>query len=138
MQALSGSDKVIYRFEEFELDPVRRLLSKQGQAIPLTPKVFDTLLALVRQRGRVLSKDELMQAVWPDTIVEETNLAHNISTLRKLLGQKAGDNRFIVTAPGRGYQFVAEVRQQERGAEDPGGAAEQADVALVTSSPETI
>src|SRR2546423_6046856 len=123
MQALNGSDKVIYRFEAFELDPMRRLLSKQGQAIPLTPKVFDTLLALVGQHGRVMSKDELMQAVWPDTIVEETNLAHNISTLRKLLGQKAGDNRFIVTAPGRGYQFVAEVRQEARAIAEASRAA---------------
>src|SRR5690349_24569336 len=115
MQPLSDAEKVIYWFEEFELDPTRRLLLRQGQAVPLTPKVFETLLALVRHRGRVMSKDELMQAVWPDTIVEETNLAHNISTLRKLLGQKAGDNRFIVTTPGRGYSFVAEVREGRRG-----------------------
>src|SRR6185369_7395276 len=108
MQPLNDSDKVIYRFDEFELDPTRRLLAKAGQALQLTPKVFDTLLVLVRQSGRVVGKDELMEAVWPDTVVEETNLAHNISTLRKVLGQKAGDNRFIVTAPGRGYRFVAE------------------------------
>src|SRR4051812_34532667 len=138
MQALNADQEVIYRFEGYELDPARRRLSKGGEAMQLTPKAFDTLLVLVRNRGRVITKDELMQAVWPDTIVEETNLAHNISTLRKLLGQKGGDNRFIITAPGRGYQFVAEVRQQARGAENLGSATEQADVALVTSRPETI
>ncbi|MFL6215197.1 MAG: winged helix-turn-helix domain-containing tetratricopeptide repeat protein [Blastocatellia bacterium] len=123
MQPLNDPAKVIYWFEEFELDSMRRLLLKQGQSLQLTPKVIETLLVLVRHRGRVMSKDELMQAVWPDTIVEETNLAHNISTLRKVLGQKAGDNRFIVTAPGRGYSFVAEVREGRRGnVEEAGGA----------------
>ena len=131
MEPLSDADKVIYWFEEFELDPTRRLLLRQGQAVQLTPKVFETLLALVRHRGRVMSKDELMQAVWPDTIVEETNLAHNISTLRKVLGQKAGDNRFIVTTPGRGYGFVAEVREGRRGSvEEAGGAVPQAERAV--------
>lgn len=114
MQPLNGDEQVIYRFEAFQLDPTRRLLLKAGQAVQLTPKAFDTLLALVRNRGRVMEKDELMQAVWPDTVVEETNLAHNISALRKIFGQKGGDNRFIVTAPGRGYSFVAEVRQEPR------------------------
>src|SRR5213595_2668140 len=132
MQPINDDKKTIYRFEGFELDPTRRLLLKEGLAAQLTPKTFDTLLVLVRNRGRVMEKDELMQAIWPDTIVEETNLAHNISALRKLLGQKGGDNRFIITAPGRGYQFVAEVRQQARGADNLGSATEQADVALVT------
>jgi DNA-binding winged helix-turn-helix (wHTH) protein/TolB-like protein/tetratricopeptide (TPR) repeat protein len=128
MQPLSDTEKVIYWFDAFELDPTRRLLLKQGQVVQLTPKVFETLLVLVRSRGRVMSKDELMQAVWPDTIVEETNLAHNISTLRKLLGQKTGDNRFIVTTPGRGYSFVAEVRESRR------GNGEASDGALAASS----
>src|SRR6185369_13540226 len=118
MPPLNGDEKVIYRFEGFELDPIRRLLLKEGQALQLTPKTFDTLLALVRNRGRVMEKDELMQAVWPDTIVEETNLAHNISALRKILGQKSGDNRFIITAQGRGYSFVAEVQLEARGSLD--------------------
>jgi len=128
MPPLNDGEKVIYRFEDFELDPVRRLLLKAGQAVQLTPKAFDTLLALVRNRGRVMEKDELMQAVWSDTIVEETNLAHNISALRKILGQKTGDNRFIITASGRGYSFVAEVRQVTRAALE--------ETAVTTATPE--
>jgi DNA-binding winged helix-turn-helix (wHTH) protein/TolB-like protein/tetratricopeptide (TPR) repeat protein len=122
MQPLNGDDKVIYRFDVFQLDPTRRLLLKDGQAVQLTPKTLDTLLALVRNRGRVMEKDELMQAVWPDTIVEETNLAHNISALRKIFGQKGSDNRFIITAPGRGYSFVAEVQRESPGAQESRGA----------------
>jgi DNA-binding winged helix-turn-helix (wHTH) protein/TolB-like protein/Tfp pilus assembly protein PilF len=122
MQPLNGDDKVVYRFDVFQLDPTRRLLLKAGQAVQLTPKTFDTLLALVRNRGRVMEKDELMQAVWPDTIVEETNLAHNVSALRKIFGQKGSDNRFIITAPGRGYSFVADVEQEARPVTESSGA----------------
>ena len=109
MQPVSNENELSYRFGEFEVDPLRRLLSKGGKAVALKPKVFETLLVLVRNGGRLLNKDELMQEVWPDTIVEEVNLAHNISVLRKALGQKSGDNRFIITIPGRGYRFVADV-----------------------------
>jgi DNA-binding winged helix-turn-helix (wHTH) protein/TolB-like protein/tetratricopeptide (TPR) repeat protein len=137
MQPLNDDEKVIYRFEGFELEPTRRLLLREGQVVQLTPKAFDTLLVLVRNHGRVMGKDELMQAVWPDTIVEETNLAHNISALRKILGQKGGDNRFIVTAPGRGYSFVAEVQQEARGPlEEARGAAEKNAGALIAALPE--
>src|SRR5437868_10910362 len=136
MQSLKGNETVIYRFEGFELDPTRRLLLKDGRAVQLTPKAFDTLLVLVRNRGRVLEKDELMQAVWPDTIVEETNLAHNISALRKILGQKGGDNRFIITAQGRGYSFVAEVQQEARGSiEEARGFTENHEGAFSAASP---
>src|SRR5262249_22145330 len=93
----------------FELDAVRRVLLRGGKIIPLKPKVFETLLVLVRNGGRVMDKDELMQQVWPSTVVEEVNLAHNISVLRKALGQNSDENRFIVTVPGKGYGFVAEV-----------------------------
>src|SRR6185295_491813 len=103
MRLIKHNEESIYRFDSFQLDPTRRMLLNGGEVVQLTPKAFETLLALVRNRGRVMEKDELMQAVWPDTIVEETNLAHNISALRKSLGQKAGDNRFIITAQGRGY-----------------------------------
>ena len=112
MQPINDSDKVIYRFGTFQLDPTRRLLLKESRAVQLTPKTFDTLLVLVRHSGRVMGKDELMQAIWPDTVVEETNLAHNISALRKIFGQKGEENRFIITVPARGYSFVAEVRQE--------------------------
>jgi DNA-binding winged helix-turn-helix (wHTH) protein/TolB-like protein/tetratricopeptide (TPR) repeat protein len=122
MQPLNADDKVVYRFDVFQLDPTRRLLLKEGQAVQLTPKTFDTLLALVRNCGRVMEKDELMQAVWPDTIVEETNLAHNVSALRKIFGQKGGEKRFIITAPGRGYSFVADVEQESRAVTESSGA----------------
>jgi DNA-binding winged helix-turn-helix (wHTH) protein/TolB-like protein/Tfp pilus assembly protein PilF len=136
MQPLNGGEKIVYRFEGFELDPTRRLLLKEGQALQLTPKALETLLVLVRNRGRVMEKDELMQAVWPDTVVEETNLAHNISALRKVLGQKASDNRFIITAPGRGYGFVAEVQQEARGPVEEARRATEPDAsALIAATP---
>jgi DNA-binding winged helix-turn-helix (wHTH) protein/Tfp pilus assembly protein PilF len=103
------SDAPIYEFAEYRLDSSRLMLSRVGEQIPLTPKVFDTLLLLVRRRGEILTKEELLQAIWPDTIVEENNLNQHISTLRRLLGENRGENRFIATIPGRGYRFVPEV-----------------------------
>ena len=85
------------------------MLDRDENPVPLTPKVFDLLLYLVESRGKLLTKDELMAAVWPDTIVEESNLTQNISILRRALGDVRGDNAFIVTVPGRGYKFVADV-----------------------------
>ena len=116
MQPVSHQNEASYQFDAFELDPVRRVLLREGKAIALKPKVFETLLVLVRNSGRVMDKDELMQQVWPDTVVEEVNLAHNVSMLRKALGQKADENRYIVTVPGRGYGFVAEVKEIQRNA----------------------
>jgi DNA-binding winged helix-turn-helix (wHTH) protein len=85
------------------------VLLEEGRAVALTPKVFDTLLHLVEHAGESFSKEALMQAVWPDTIVEENNLNQNISTLRRLLGEKRGENRYIATIPGRGYRLTAAV-----------------------------
>ena len=116
MQPVSKENELSYQFDAFELDPVRRVLLREDKAIALKPKVFETLLVLVRNSGRVMDKDQLMQQVWPDTVVEEVNLAHNISVLRKALGQKADENRFIITVPGRGYGFVAEVKEIQRNA----------------------
>lgn len=92
------------------MDVAKRLLLRGGAPVPLTPKVFDTLLHLVQHQGEVVEKEELMRALWPDTIVEENNLSQNISTLRRVLGQGQADSRFILTVPGRGYRFVAELR----------------------------
>lgn len=103
-------DKEIYRFGRFLLDPVERILSCDGVAVSLTPKAFDTLVCLVRNQGRMVTKDELLRQIWPDTFVEEINLAVNISTIRKALGESAQECRFIATVPGHGYRFVAEVR----------------------------
>lgn len=99
-----------YEFGKFRLCAVKRLLTKgDGEIIPLTPKVFELLLYLVRNNGRTLEKDELMQGVWTDTIVEESNLSQNISILRRVLGEKRDEHQFIVTVPGKGYKFVAPV-----------------------------
>jgi DNA-binding winged helix-turn-helix (wHTH) protein/TolB-like protein len=124
MQPVSKDNEASYQFDAFELDPVRRVLLREGKAIALKPKVFETLLVLVRNSGRVMDKDELMQQVWPDTVVEEVNLAHNVSVLRKALGQKSDENRFIITVPGRGYGFIADVMQTQRNAPAPAAVSE--------------
>jgi serine/threonine-protein kinase len=91
----------IYEFEDFRIDAAKRLLAKaDGEQIPLTPKVFDTLLYLVRHNGRVIGKDELMREIWTDTIVEENNLSQNISILRRVLGEKRDEHRFIANRSG--------------------------------------
>ena len=100
-----------YEFGPFRLDPRKRVLMCEGREVGLTSKTFDVLRVLVENRGRALDKDELMRAVWPDTVVEENNLARNISVLRKALGTKAGEHEYLVTIPGTGYRFVAPVRE---------------------------
>ena len=101
----------VYEFDEFRVDASKRTLTKgDGEQIPLTPKVFDTLLYLVRHGGKVIGKDELMSEIWIDSIVEENNLNQNISMLRRIFGEKPGQQRFIVTVAGHGYRFVPEVR----------------------------
>ncbi|MEO8041573.1 MAG: winged helix-turn-helix domain-containing protein, partial [Acidobacteriota bacterium] len=100
-----------YKFRGHQIDSRRRLLrDENGEPVSLTPKVFDLLLFLVENAGTVVFKDEIMAAVWPDTIVEESNLTQNISILRRSLGETRGVNDFIATIPGRGYKFVAEVQ----------------------------
>jgi TolB-like protein/DNA-binding winged helix-turn-helix (wHTH) protein len=101
----------IYEFGPFRLDSVRRTLLRDGEPVALTSKVFDTLLVLLEHRAEVLSKDQLMTALWPDVWVEENNLTQHISMLRKALGERAGEHRYVVTVPGRGYSFVAGVRE---------------------------
>lgn len=100
-----------YEFEPFSVDASRRRLLRDGCAVPLKPKVFETLLALLENSGRVVEKDELMRRVWPDTVVEENNLTQNISAIRKALGERRDEHRYVVTIPGRGYRFVADVRK---------------------------
>jgi DNA-binding winged helix-turn-helix (wHTH) protein/Tol biopolymer transport system component len=102
-------EKPTYEFGPFRLDPAERLLLRDGQAVPLTPKAFDLLVCLVERHGRLVEKSTLMRALWPDTVVEEANVAYNISALRKVLGDDREDARFIETVPTRGYRFVARV-----------------------------
>jgi adenylate cyclase len=101
-----------YEFGDFRLDAARRLLLlKSGaRALPLTSRAFDTLLYLVEHPGKLLTKATLMSAIWPEVVVEENSLNQNISLLRRVLGESPGEYRFIVTVPGRGYRFIAEVR----------------------------
>ena len=103
-----------YEFGPFSVDAGKRLLLRNGEPVPLAPKVLETLLVLIENRERVLSKDELLKQVWGDTIVEEGGLTRNISVLRKALGEKPEDHQYIVTVPARGYRFVAEVREGRR------------------------
>jgi predicted ATPase/DNA-binding winged helix-turn-helix (wHTH) protein len=103
----------IYTFGRFQLDTAERRLTRAGQPVPLTPKAFDTLLVLVLNNGRVMTKDEIMRAVWPDGFVEESNLAFNISTLRKALGEGQNGERYIETVPKLGYRFVMAVQAVE-------------------------
>jgi Tol biopolymer transport system component/DNA-binding winged helix-turn-helix (wHTH) protein len=108
---IAGREVCLYQFGDFYLDPVKRVLQRGVNPVPLTPKVFDTLLALVRQSGRVIGKDELLAEIWPDTFVEEGNLAQNIFILRKTLGQGEDAKAFIETIPKHGYRFIAEVKE---------------------------
>ena len=107
---MTNQGKELYEFGPFRLDPGKRLLLRDNQPVPLQLKAVETLLALVRNSEQVVLKDDLMQTVWPDTFVEESNLAQNIFVLRKTLGETAGQHRYIDTIPGRGYRFVAKVR----------------------------
>src|SRR5918996_746491 len=106
---MSRPGKRFYLFDGFRVDPTERLLFKENREVALTPKVFDTLLALLENSSHVLTKKELMQLVWPDSFVEENNLAQNISILRKALGESKEGEHYIQTVPKRGYRFVADV-----------------------------
>src|ERR1044072_7684056 len=98
-----------YEFGEFRLDAHKRVLLKNNEPIHLTHKIFEVLLVLIENSGRVLEKEELMQRVWEGTIVEEANLKNSISTLRKALGEERGASHYIQTLPKRGYKFIAPV-----------------------------
>lgn len=101
--------KELYEFGPFRVNPEKETLSRAGESVPLTPKTFQILLVLVRNSKEVVTKDDLMKMVWPDTFVEEANLSRNIFMLRKALGETAQDHRYIVTVPGRGYRLAENV-----------------------------
>ncbi len=107
---MSRPSKHLHEFGPFRLNAKERLLLNEGEIVPLTPKAFDMLLALVENSGHLLEKNELMQRLWPDSFVEEGSLAQNISLLRKALGESESQ-KFIETVPRRGYRFVASVRE---------------------------
>jgi DNA-binding winged helix-turn-helix (wHTH) protein/TolB-like protein len=101
----------LYAFDDFRLEPSEHLLLRNGQAVPLPPRAFDLLVFLVRNGGRLVTKDQIMQAVWSGTVVEEANLTVTISALRRALGDKDGASQHIETVPKQGYRFVAPVSE---------------------------
>jgi TolB-like protein/tetratricopeptide (TPR) repeat protein len=109
------SSPTSYSFEGFLLDAAEQALLREGAPVPLTPKAFLTLLALVRRAGHVVEKERLLDEVWPDTSVEEGNLTVTVFMLRKALGEQKGGQKFIQTVPRRGYRFVPAVREVENG-----------------------
>jgi DNA-binding winged helix-turn-helix (wHTH) protein/TolB-like protein/Flp pilus assembly protein TadD len=124
----------VYEFGDFHLDAARRQLRRRdGTAVPLKSRVFDTLLYLVEHCDAVQDKERIMEAVWPDSIVEENNLAQAISKLRQIFGETPGAQTFIVTVPGRGYRFVAEVKERTVAGATPANAE---DTATSTSHPD--
>src|SRR5215467_6538009 len=117
--------KHFYEFGPFRLDPVERLLLRDKQPVSLPPKTFDTLLLLVENSGHLLTKDELLNRLWPGTFVEEANLAQNISAARRALDGANDGAHYIETVPKGGYRFVAQTRRISR------------DAAAASSSPTT-
>jgi len=111
--------RLLYEFGRFRMDPYQRLLLADGSSVPLPPRVFDTLLYFVERPGELLSKTELMKAIWPNVVVEENSLNQHVSMLRRVLGETPDEHRFIVTVPGRGYRFVADVQALPRSQRAP-------------------
>jgi len=109
----AGADqkpKQLYEFGPFRVDAEKELLLRGEENVPLTPKTFQILLVLMRHNKEVVTKDDLLKSVWPDTFVEEANLSRNIFLLRKALGESPQDHQYIVTVPGRGYRFAEDVQ----------------------------
>ncbi len=127
------AEKPFYDFEPFRVDPVRRRLLRGGEPVSLTPKAFSILLILLENRGEVVEKEDLIRSIWADAYVTEANLTQNVSSLRKALGERANDHRFVVTVPGQGYSFVAEVTEVPR-EEPPVATAPMAPPAVLVSA----
>jgi DNA-binding winged helix-turn-helix (wHTH) protein/tetratricopeptide (TPR) repeat protein len=114
---MNADPKVVYEFGPFRMDPDKQVLLRDGQLIAVTPKTFETLLVLVRRGREVVTKEELLKEIWPDSFVEEANLSQHIFKLRKALGDTVEGERYIVTLPGRGYRFAVPVRTITEGGE---------------------
>src|SRR5215468_5559653 len=115
---MSNPVKQFYELGPFRIDVANRLLLRDGEPLPLTPKAVDTLLALVQHNGQVLNKEELMKLVWPDSVVEEGNLTQNIYLLRKTLSEGSNGRNYIETIPRRGYRFVGAAHEAREEAAD--------------------
>ena len=123
-----------YRFGPFLLDPSEEKLLRDGETVTLTPKAFEALVSLVEKQGRLIEKEELMAALWPDTFVEEANLAHHIWRLRKALNDTKEEERYIETVPKRGYRFVADVSEVVDESNDDGQKVDAAKVEVELES----
>src|SRR5580698_3269846 len=110
MSLMSMKTEGVFQFGEFHIDARARTLRRDSAIVTLNSRTFDMLLYFVQNPGQVLTRDELLRNVWQDTYVDENNLAQSISALRRALEEKPGDNSYIVTLPGKGYQFVAPVK----------------------------
>ncbi len=135
---MGAQQKGVYRFGPFRVDSAERVLRRDGRVVQLTPKVFDTLLVLVENSGRLISKDELIETLWPDSYVEEWSLSQNISLLRRALGDSSGKRQYIETVAKRGYRFSSVVTEEDKegeGAVTPGkrsgGAAVARSIAIL-------
>lgn len=106
----SPKGKELYEFGPFRVDPEKQVLQREGEFIPLQPKTFQILLVLIRHNQELVTKGDLMKAVWPDTFVEEANLSRNVFMLRKALGESPPEQRYIITVPGQGYRLAENVR----------------------------
>src|SRR5579863_3321623 len=110
MSSMSMKTARVFQFGDFQIDAEARTLRRQEEVVRLNLRAFDVLLYFVQNPGKVLTRDELLKNVWPDTSVDENSLAQSISALRRSLEEKPGDNSYIATLPGRGYQFVSPVQ----------------------------
>jgi TolB-like protein/DNA-binding winged helix-turn-helix (wHTH) protein/Flp pilus assembly protein TadD len=139
---MSSVNNSLYAFADFRLDPQNRVLRRGGATVPMTPKAFDLLLVLVQNAGRIVTKDELMKTVWPDSFVEESNLTQTVFMVRKALGETA-DRRYILTAQGQGYRFLVPVEEATldgpeggpAGTEKPVPASDTVEVREVPAQP---
>jgi DNA-binding winged helix-turn-helix (wHTH) protein len=130
---MSDNNQDSYKFSEFRLDVVERLLLRKNLPIPLTPKVFDVLAVLVERSGHLVEKDEVLRVVWEDAFVEESTVARAVHELRKVLGEDAG-HKFIETVPKKGYRFVAEVEKVSEPSAVAGGLTETFELPSDTSN----
>jgi DNA-binding winged helix-turn-helix (wHTH) protein len=109
-----GRERIVYEFDGFRADPVRRVLSRHGEPVAVTPKALSILLVLLERAGEVVEKRELMARVWPGVLVSEGNLAQTVFSLRKSLGQRSPVSGYIVTVSREGYSFAGAVQRVER------------------------
>lgn len=133
-----GVDKHFYQFKSFRLDVEERRLIHGGKTLPLTPKVFDLLAALVTRAGHLVEREELLQIIWTDSFVEEANITRAVHTLRKTLGEDENGNKFIETVAKKGYRFVAEVDEVHEPIAQKSTNGNQHSPTIAEDFPETI